>query len=581
MRLLFICIAFIFINLNIVLAQKHDYVWLFGKDSQTDTSFAGTVIDFNASPPDIYYEFRDMNFNITNASICDANGNLLFYTNGINVYNWQNEIMENGAGLNPGEYADNNQDRGYVLEQGAMALPVPDSDSLFYLIHVDKNYPVGNLSFHSKRVYFSLIDMSQNGGSGKVLIKNELILESLLNSGHITATRHANGRDWWIVLRKYGTNEYYSMLAGATGIVIKDIQQVGDSIPSNAIGQAVFSPDGTKYARMAIAGAVGSDIHVNIYDFDRCTGELSEPVHLTYADSAWSGGAAISPNSRYLYISSYNYLYQYDLWAEDIPATKDTVAVWDGFTIPPVFATRFFLMQLAPNGKIYFNSSNAVPYLHAINNPDLPGDSCDVCQHCVALPSWNSFSLPNFPNYRLGHLEGSPCDTLRQPPTAAFGYEQAGAELRFADSSYHDIRSWRWDFGDGQTDTLPSPVHVYDSTGLYQVCLAVANPGGEDTACEEVAVVVSGLEEAQAGGAGVRVYPNPTQKQAIIAWEPSKIRVVNIQLLDIYGKVHWQREVEQNSQSLSISTDGLEAGVYIILIRLPEGELARMLVITN
>ena len=154
MRLLNTSIAFIFIYISInVQAQNHDYVWLFGKDSQTDTSFAGTVIDFNSSPPDIYYEFRDMNFNITNASMCDTNGQLLFYTNGINIYNWQNRVMDNGEGINPGEYANNNQDRGYVLEQGAMALPLPESDSSYYLIHVDKNYPVGSFSFHSRRKF--------------------------------------------------------------------------------------------------------------------------------------------------------------------------------------------------------------------------------------------------------------------------------------------------------------------------------------------------------------------------------------------------------------------------------------------
>ena len=564
MRLLYISIAFIFINLD-VLAQKHDYVWLFGKDSQTDTSFAGTVIDFNSSPPDIYYEFRDMNFNITNASICNADGQLLFYTNGIKVFNWQNEIMENGEGLNPGEYADNNQDRGYVLEQGAMALPVPNSDSLFYLIHVDKNYPVGNHSFHSKRVYFSLIDMIQNNGSGKVLSKNVLIFEDFLRAGHITATRHANGRDWWIILKKYSSNEYYFLLVGPSGISLKGIQQIGEPISSNSIGQTVFSPDGTKYARLNLVGSLGDDAYISIFDFDRCTGELSEPLHFTYVDSAWSGGVAISPNSRFLYVSSFKNVYQYDLWAEDIPASKDTVAVWDGFMVPPVFATTFFLMQLGPDGKIYINSNNAVPYLHVINNPDLPGDSCDVSQHCVALPSWNSFSLPNFPNYRLGHLQGSPCDTLRQPPTAAFGYEQAGAELRFADSSYHDIRSWHWDFGDGQTDTVPSPVYMYDSTGLYQVCLTVANPRGEDMVCEEVAVVVSGKAEVGRRKWGVQVYPGLFRERFAVllpeGWQPQEARLL---LYDGLGRRVLSQRLRPGANE--VAAERLSAGVYFYVV---------------
>ncbi|MCB0548394.1 MAG: PKD domain-containing protein [Phaeodactylibacter sp.] len=288
-------------------------------------------------------------------------------------------------------------------------------------------------------------------------------------------------------------------------------------------------------------------------------------MHFTYVDSAWSGGVAISPNSRFLYVSSFKNVYQYDLWAEDIPASKDTVAVWDGFMVPPVFATTFFLMQLGPDGKIYINSNNAVPYLHVINNPDLPGDSCDVCQHCVALPSWNSFSLPNFPNYRLGHLQGSPCDTLRQPPTAAFGYEQAGAELRFADSSYHDIRSWHWDFGDGQTDTVPSPVYMYDSTGLYQVCLTVANPRGEDMVCEEVAVVVSGKAEVGRRKWGVQVYPGLFRERFAVllpeGWQPQEARLL---LYDGLGRRVLSQRLRPGANE--VAAERLSAGVYFYVV---------------
>lgn len=88
-------------------AQKEDYIWLFGYQSnQLDSTFGGTAIDFSANPPLIAYEYRDMWFSQVNASICDTAGRLLFYTNGIYVANAQGEPMENGEGLNPGELAD-------------------------------------------------------------------------------------------------------------------------------------------------------------------------------------------------------------------------------------------------------------------------------------------------------------------------------------------------------------------------------------------------------------------------------------------------------------------------------------------
>ncbi|MCO6491922.1 MAG: PKD domain-containing protein, partial [Phaeodactylibacter sp.] len=176
-----------------------------------------------------------------------------------------------------------------------------------------------------------------------------------------------------------------------------------------------------------------------------------------------------------------------------------------------------------------------------------------------------SFSLPNFPNYRLGPLPGSPCDTLRLPPTAAFGYEQDGAALRLTDSSYHDIRSWRWDFGDGQTDTVPSPVHVYDSTGVYEVCLTVANPRGEDTVCEEVAVVVSGKAEIGNRKVGIRVFPGLFRERFAVllpeGWLPQSARLL---LYDGLGRRVLSQRLRAGANE--VAAGGLPAGVYFYVV---------------
>ncbi|MCO6491920.1 MAG: hypothetical protein J5I98_26120, partial [Phaeodactylibacter sp.] len=99
----------------------------------------------------------------TNASICDTAGNLLFYTNGIYVANALHQPMENGGGLNPGSHAtqQGSGGRGYILDQGALILPVPESDSLYYLLHMDKIVP-GDPSiwwFSSEHLYYTLVDM--------------------------------------------------------------------------------------------------------------------------------------------------------------------------------------------------------------------------------------------------------------------------------------------------------------------------------------------------------------------------------------------------------------------------------------
>ena len=105
----------------------------------------------------------------------------------------------------------------------------------------------------------------------------------------------------------------------------------------------------------------------------------------------------------------------------------DTVAVYDGFSFPiPQAATTFGAEYLAANGKIYLTSGNGVQHLHEINYPDSAGLSCDVQQHAVSLGVWHFRTVPNHPNYNLGPVVGSVCDTL------AIGIEELKHDFKFS-----------------------------------------------------------------------------------------------------------------------------------------------------
>ncbi|MEZ5109631.1 MAG: hypothetical protein R2829_11795 [Bacteroidia bacterium] len=57
-------------------------------------------------------------------------------------------------------------------------------------------------------------------------------------------------------------------------------------------------------------------------------------------------------------------------------------------------------------------SGNGVLHLHEINYPDSAGTACSVNLHNVFINNFNYQTIPNHPNYYLGRLVGSPCDTL-------------------------------------------------------------------------------------------------------------------------------------------------------------------------
>ena len=400
-------------------AQKQDYYWVIGYGSHPGSTMSGgTDIDFNYSPPDTSYVFRAMNIGYNCASICDKDGNLLFYTNGCYIAGADNLPILNGDGLNPGIVANEYCEYGYLTPQGSMFIPSPGSNYLYYLFHLGLDI-VDGIGGVSNILYHSILDPNLDNGQGGVVSKNIILLmDDTLAVGKLTATRHANGRDWWIVTQKMFSDTYYSFLFGPDGIEGTFQQHIGPvNLDDNATGQAVFSPDGSVYAHYDIYN------HLNIFDFDRCSGLLSNPVHIQipeFGDTLpLAEGLAISPNSRFLYVSNTYKVYQFDLWANPVVSSKKTLGVYDGYASP--FGSAFFSCQLGPDGRVYINCPGGENVMHLINGPDKEGLACGFAQHSFPLPTYNGSSMPHFPNYRLGALEDSPCDTL--------GYLDAGEVL--------------------------------------------------------------------------------------------------------------------------------------------------------
>ncbi|MBK8722769.1 MAG: hypothetical protein IPL95_11015 [Saprospiraceae bacterium] len=58
------------------------------------------------------------------------------------------------------------------------------------------------------------------------------------------------------------------------------------------------------------------------FDFDRSTGELSNPIYLDLQDSIQVGGCAFSPSGRFLYVSNTFKVFQFDLEQNNIQNTK-------------------------------------------------------------------------------------------------------------------------------------------------------------------------------------------------------------------------------------------------------------------
>ncbi len=156
------------------------------------------------------------------ASVSDATtGALLFYTDGDTVRDKNNNVMTGGTGFNT-----------YQDYQSTLIIPKPGSSTLYYIIYT--YYTNTN-----PKIYYALVDMTQNGGLGAVTVKNQLIASNAEDK--ITAIRHCNGTDYWLITHVIASNTFQTYLITAAGISSAPVTSSAGSALSYIGGTAYYS----------------------------------------------------------------------------------------------------------------------------------------------------------------------------------------------------------------------------------------------------------------------------------------------------------------------------------------------------
>ncbi len=321
------------------------------------------------------------------ASICDpATGQLLFYTDGISVWNRRNQKMFNGNGVLLGNTSS---------VQAALIVPMPADPDRYYIFTNDATEaPAPPNGYH-----YAIVDMRLDGGLGDVAVAGEELLADV--SEHQTAVRHCNGRDFWVICHANLGSRFNAFLVTPEGVakapVVSELGQsidgYGNSGGRTPQGEIKASPDGSR-----LAATFGNGV-CELYAFDRKSGRLSSPIRLQ--ERAINGfyhiSASFSPDGTKLYVSSNSGLVQYALESGD-PATI-IASRWT------VSGTEGSGLQLGPDGRIYRMSMSKPNHLSVIRRPNLPRALCDHDEQGIGLGSWSySFGLPN----NIDAIDGPP-----------------------------------------------------------------------------------------------------------------------------------------------------------------------------
>lgn len=546
---------------TLTIAQvKNDYNWILGyPPNKPESFFGGVLLDFNKDL--IFPEY----FNISHDSgpsgvLSDQNGQLLLYSNGCSIIGIEHEPIANGDTIG----------FGYVWESYCDVVSYPGTqNNLILQFPGDSNraivfYKFTTEDFFNNKLYYANIVFNEDFPKGVVTSKDHLLVDPG-SSALITATQHANGRDWWLILPDNATNRFYIMLLDPSGVAVVDTQAIGNPWEEREwASQAVFTPDGSKYIR------ANPWKGVDIFDFDRCTGTLSNPLESgPLSDPVRVGcGAGVSVDSRFLYVSNVTHLYQFDLWDPDILSTQILIDTFDGYINP--FPTTFYQMLLAPDGKLYMFSTNGVKSIHVIHHSERSGVTCGFKQHGIELPAYEDIGSPNIPYFRLGPLEGSLCDTLEisKSPIADFRYEIDSLSpflVRFKDLSYYHPETWHWDFGGGEysDDRIPAEMH-FGGHGTYPVCLTVSNAFGEHTFCRTIILgdTATSINNGHSLPA-IRLYPNPADNILYLD-VPNLKEDVTVTFYSIMGSEKAKYTLTSDNWEIDVST--WMTGIYLFSI---------------
>ena len=483
--------------------------------------------------------------------------------------------MENGDSLSPSGALEEEYTKGLVNEDAAIILPKPENEDLYKVIHFagTRTEPYLNSYYHTERTYHSTVDLSKNNGLGKVVEKNQVLLEESVQPYALNAIRHGNGRDWWIPIRHKSEPIFHVFLLDPSGLSLHHTDTLSE-IPDNYIHDMRVFKNGDQLIYLSTDCILSScfqdqwsEVLLYTLNFDRCNGEVTfKQMYDFQIYNVWPTSIELCKNDRLLYMSDLYYLYQFDLYAEDFSSSVDTLAE----RIDPQ-EERFmslFKTRTTPRQELMVSSIQG-NFISMVHNPELRGEESNSRPFSLEVPQ-RHWSLPNFPNFRLGPIDGSPCDTLGidNLPKAWFRYNDMNLEeyeRRFTDLSYFRPETWHWDFDDGTTFDGQEPgIHEFPGQGEYYVCLTVSNENAEDTYCEWVIIDGPSSVEEELEERGYSIYPNPTRgaitlelNQVISA--PSELRIY-----DMRAALLRTFHLDGGQDRFDFDLRGLASGMYVI-----------------
>jgi len=408
-----IILSFLVIHIS-ASAQKEAYNWIwgtcfpeFGCDGIDDGLNGTGIMKFNDdSLESITTKYFPAPFSLGTAAISDSIGNFLMAFNGKTLFDSSGNVL---AQLT--ELPFNEVILGY---RGFLFLKPRINDDYYYLVNsYSGNFTNSPNPFDvgiDTLLLLTKIKINENEYSIAGTIQIDLHLNTI--PGGFDACKHANGRDWWILKCGLRKNAYLRGLLDPYAFELEPYYTSSDSAYTS-FQWASFSSDGSKYVHW-----FGGHIReLQVFDFDRCTGELSNLQTYDFSDVISNDGFvdftpfSLSPDASKLYMVRSNLNlqvsenFQFDLTNQTMTVISDSLGI---FCLTPNLKHMlggFCCMNYTPNPN--------VPYASILKKPNEAGFEAEFIPFYYELPLYGFFYYPpNQANHLLGPIDGTICDSL-------------------------------------------------------------------------------------------------------------------------------------------------------------------------
>jgi hypothetical protein len=330
---------------NFVHSQNQN--WTFGKNIKFSAPITTTT--------------STVNHNEGTSCLSDNTGQIQAYSDGINVYNRNDLVMSNGAGLTGSN----------STAQSALIVEQPNTPNTLYI------FTLGNSGLTP--LYYSVIDMSLNAGLGDVTAAKNVVLNAAFNMREcLSAVTTCSQDTVWIVTKRWQSANFYSYPLTASGVgaaVISSAGYAGGITPIDAIGTLNFHPDGNRLSVVYYGNG-----RVETYGFNKVTGGVQ--LIATYFvggayDTKWA--------ENYLYVfPNGGQVRQFDV------CSGASIQVGNTPEVVAAMGTAWY----GNDGRIYISRGN-YQFLARINNPLVGGVGCNFVANAVSLPRNPMFGLQN------------------------------------------------------------------------------------------------------------------------------------------------------------------------------------------